>query len=277
MSREYHERVRIDHVRPETNNIVTFTLAVAADMPDARPGQFLMVWAPDLKEPYEISIEDKRRSFEKPFSLSANKPVEITFQRVGEFTERLFDMKAGDDVFIRGPYGRPFPIIVDNPAYLVGGGCGVAPLRFLYKELSSPTSKPTVLVGAKTFKGLLCKDDFDNEHFHVSTEDGSYGTQGLVTALFDEVEIKPGGAFYICGPEKMMVAAAERALQYTGAENISLCTERYMKCGRGLCGACELDGYRTCVDGPVFSYDQLRGGDFGRCKREKSGKRIEVI
>jgi dihydroorotate dehydrogenase electron transfer subunit len=71
----------------------------------------------------------------------------------------------------------------------------------------------------------------------------------------------------------MMLACAESAERHVPAESIILSLERYIKCGRGLCGSCEIDGYRVCVDGPVFSFRQLKGGDFGRRKRLRSGRR----
>lgn len=261
MSREYHERVRIDHKKPETPDIVTLTLA--ADMPDAKPGQFLMVWVPEAGE--------------RPISLSSDSPIELTVRKAGKVTERLFQMRTGDEIYIRGPYGRPFPVYDGKPAYLVGGGCGVAPLRFLSKRL--PREFQTLLIGAESMMDVLCRNEFIDEfdeRFYASTIDGSFGIPGNVTDLFDVVKIEPNSNFYICGPEKMMEAAAQRAAAYTSPENIYLSLERYMKCGRGLCGSCEIDGYRSCVDGPVFSYDQLIGGDFGTCKREKSGKRVEI-
>ncbi len=53
--------------------------------------------------------------------------------------------------------------------------------------------------------------------------------------------------------------------------------ERYMKCGIGICDACSLDEKLVCVDGPIFTADQLEGSeDFGHFRRDKSGRRVPV-
>jgi dihydroorotate dehydrogenase electron transfer subunit len=259
LSREYHESARIIERRKEASDIISMSFDTS--MPEAKPGQFLMVWIPGVGE--------------RPLSISSANPLEIVVKKIGKVTERLFDPALGE-VFIRGPYGRPFPIIKNKHAYLIGGGCGVAPLRFLSQLL--PRESQTVLMGARGGSELACLHNFisSSDKLLLATDDGTKGKKGFVIDLFDDIEPERNSVFYICGPEKMMVAAANLALKYTDAENIFLSTERYMKCGRGVCGSCEMDGYRTCVDGPVFSFDQIRNGDFGKCKRVKSGKRVSI-
>ncbi|KYH38492.1 MAG: Cytochrome-c3 hydrogenase, gamma subunit, partial [Candidatus Bathyarchaeota archaeon B23] len=34
--------------------------------------------------------------------------------------------------------------------------------------------------------------------------------------------------------------------------------ERRMRCGVGLCGHCQIGSRYVCLDGPVFSYEELR-------------------
>jgi dihydroorotate dehydrogenase electron transfer subunit len=81
--------------------------------------------------------------------------------------------------------------------------------------------------------------------------------------------------FCNCGPEQMMVAAAELERRYADPSRIYLGIERHASCGIGLCGKCALDGYRTCIDGPVMTLDQLSGdGDFGHYHREACGRRL---
>jgi len=78
--------------------------------------------------------------------------------------------------------------------------------------------------------------------------------------------------FFNCGPEPMMKAAVDVQLPYS--DNIECSVERYMKCGVGICGVCSCDGYRTCVDGPVFPYRSfLKSSEmFGRVHRAKNTK-----
>jgi NAD(P)H-flavin reductase len=41
-------------------------------------------------------------------------------------------------------------------------------------------------------------------------------------------------------------------------EQIITTLEKRMKCGIGLCGRCNIGNKYVCVDGPVFSYAQLK-------------------
>lgn len=273
MSKLQHKVCRITDIKDEAKDVKTFKF----DTPlMGSPGQFVMAWLPGVSE--------------NPFSLSS--PLSITAKKVGDensFTSRLFELRVDDKVWIRGPYGYPFPNIpVGTPfydgsppfnnLYLICGGTGAIPLAYFSQFCSMRGISPTVLLGAKTKDEIIFEERFreSSKELFISTDDGSHGYKGLVTDLFDNVEIKPNSLFYICGPEKMMAVASEKAIKYTDADNIFLSLERYMKCGRGVCGSCEVNGYRTCVDGPVFSYEQLAGGDLGRYSRTKSGMRKEL-
>jgi dihydroorotate dehydrogenase electron transfer subunit len=111
----------------------------------------------------------------------------------------------------------------------------------------------------------------------VSTNDGSKGFHGLVTDIFNNVSIEKNSQFFVCGPEKMMLAVCKKALNYTDEKNIFCSVEKFMKCSRGICGECDLGGYRVCTDGPVFSYKQLKEcSDFGTMKRDITGKLIPI-
>ncbi len=237
-----------------------------------RPGNFVVLWIPGVSE--------------RPFSLVDNSPLRIMIRRIGEeksFTSSMFRKKEGEKVFMRGPYGNSFLDFYDKekPSCLVAGGIGIAPLAFLAKHVNPKNTK--VLLGARTEKEALpCSRLLGSLDVTVSTDDGSFGKKGFVTELIDECRIRKGTRFFICGPEKMVVAAAEKAMKLTEPGNIILSVERYMKClGYGICGHCEIMGgdgrtFLTCSDGPVFTYHQLRGGDLGLSKRTKSGMRVSV-
>jgi len=258
MGRRYHERVQIEKITDITSDIrrITFDKAIKAE-----PGQFVKLWIP--------------RVGERPFSVLNDNPLELGIKRLGgAFTEKVFRMYPGQRMFIRGPYGRSFMHYVNKTGrkILICGGCGIVPLEFLASRLRQ--YNVAALVGAKS------KDELPGLLRTVkpitATDDGTEGHKGLVTDLMDNMKVDREDQFFICGPERMMAAAAEKAETMVASENIVLSLERYMKCGRGLCGSCELDGWRVCVDGPVFSYDQIRGGDFGIRKREKSGRRVPL-
>ncbi len=247
-----HNVYRITEIFDEAKDARTFFLDSHLK---AKPGQFVMVFIPGIGE--------------KPFSVSYTNG--ITAKRIGGFTSTLFDLQANDKLWIRGPYGNSFlDFAGSGKKYIIAGGIGAAPLGFLSERLNNAT----VLLGAKSKDELVFEKRFKS--VLVSTDDGSYGMKGLVTELLDNLKIESNAQFFICGPEKMMLSAAKKAMHHVKAENIILSLERYMKCGVGLCGSCELSGLRVCTDGPVFSYDKLLDSEFGRHKRDRTGKIISV-
>lgn len=212
----------------------------------AKPGQFVMAWLPGTNE--------------KPFALSYDNG--ITVKKLGAFTTKLFSLNAGDKLYIRGPYGKSFTdFSKPGKKYLIAGGIGAAPLAFFADWLDE---KPTVILGAKTKGELLFEKRFGD--CTVATEDGSAGERGLVTDLLDDVDKK--AQFFLCGPENMMAACVQKLK--TSPENIILSLERYMKCGCGLCGACEVNGILSCMEN-IVSYDRLGSLSY---KRTRSGKRV---
>lgn len=258
MGRRYHERFTVEKVIDETKDIRRFVFDRALP---SEPGQFVKLWIP--------------RVGERPFSVLNDDPLELGIKNLlGPFTEKVFKLYKGQRVFIRGPYGRSFMPFVKPTGrkILVCGGCGTVPLDFLSKKIKD--HQVIALVGARSKDEI--PDLLKGIKTAISTDDGSLGYKGVVTELVEKLKIDREDQFFICGPEKMMAIAAEKAETKVPAENIILSLERYMKCGRGLCGSCELDGHRVCVDGPVFSYDQIKGGDFGVRKRSKTGRRVPV-
>jgi len=205
------------------------------------PGQFAMLWLPGVDE--------------KPFSISGSDPLMVTVSRVGPFSEALHSLEVGSTLWVRGPFGRGFSL-EQGDALLVGGGYGAAPLAFLARELASsnPGTRIEVALGARTSADLLFVERFRTlgVPVHAATEDGSEGTRGLVTDVARP--ILASGSFAsirACGPEAMLEALAEVCKSAGVAAELSY--EAYMRCGLGLCGACEHAGRLVCMDGPVFS------------------------
>ncbi|NJE05613.1 dihydroorotate dehydrogenase electron transfer subunit [Thermococcus sp. M36] len=203
-----------------------------------KAGQFIMAWLP--------------RVGEKPFSLAWKDLIVV--KRVGPFTSRLFELEEGDHVWIRGPYGRGFEPKGDNIA-LVGGGIGIPPLYAFARQNRKKFEHITLIYGARSKDELALMDVEDYvDEVVITTDDGSAGRRGFPTEVlagrrgeFDQV--------YACGPEPML-GAVLRAMDY---RNVQVSAERYMKCGIGVCGSCNLGKYLVCRDGPVFDGFQLRG------------------
>ena len=247
------EMVRITKVGEENRYYKTYFLSKKLD---AQPGQFIMVWIPGVDE--------------KQFSLSyIGDEITITVEAKGVFTKRLFEMKEGDMVGVRGPYGRGFPI-VHGKTCVVAGGCGVAPLLPLIDKLEDPV----VILGARSRDRMMFLNRIKNPI--ITTDDGSLGRKGFATDVLGEVLEKGNvSAVYTCGPEIMMKKAFDICEEFNVHCLASL--ERFMKCGFGVCGQCEINGFRVCRDGPVFSSEQLRKmKDLGHSARLKSGKKVSL-
>lgn len=234
---------------------------------ESEPGQFLMIWVIEEDEiPMAVSWAE------------TDGTVGITVEKVGDATSRLHDLEEGDLMGVRGPYGNGFDLSGDN-LLIVGGGCGMAPLGYATEEALRRGREVTVVLSAETDEKLVFKsrlEDLDVNLF-IGTEDGSVGTEGLTTDVLEQV--LPNSDFdscLICGPENMMVASADLVKSYDIPVQVSL--NRYMKCGIGLCGSCTIDssGLRVCEDGPVFSYEDIKDGEFGEYKRDASGRKIDV-
>lgn len=214
---------------------------------------------------------------EKPFSIASDKPLTLVVRKVGEFTSKIFQLKKGGRILIRGPYGKPFPFFKNEENYLVCGGTGTAPLYFLAQKLR----RATIFLAGKTKKELLFKDDFKKlGKLIIATEDGSEGAKGMVTKILEKElrENKPKNVvFFNCGPELMMKKAMEIESNYSQPQRVFSLIERFMKCGFGICGHCGLNGFLTCVDGPYFDYSTLKKcRHFGKFKRDKTGRLVRI-
>jgi NAD(P)H-flavin reductase len=114
----------------------------------------------------------------------------------------------------------------------------------------------------------------------VMTDDGSEGGHGTTVDALRGLLAERGlrdPVFYNCGPERMLAAAVDVEAMYASHDRINICVERHTICGVGLCGKCSMDGYRTCVDGPCFTLDELAESTaFGRYHRAPSGQLLEL-
>ena len=207
------------------------------------PGQFAMLWLPGVDE--------------KPFSISGADPLMFTIFRVGPFSEALHAMCAGDVLWVRGPFGRGFSSRPGR-ALLVGGGYGAAPLAFLARVLLAGPNGADVeaVLGARTSADLLFLERFRDMgvRVHAATEDGTEGTAGMVTNVVAPLlRARHFSRVQGCGPKAMLEALA--GLCGSAGVPAELSFEAYMRCGIGLCGACEHSGRLVCIDGPVFSVE----------------------
>ncbi len=265
--------VKIIAVQDETPKIKSFKFHDKL-CANAEPGQFVMIWIPGVDE--------------VPMSLSAlyrdAGDATITVEKIGEATGTLHRMKAGDTIGVRGPFGNSYTTLKVDKVLIVGGGTGLASLAPLTEKLVRGGAKVTFMMGAKTRNDILFLDRMNQllskarSRVIATTEDASYGSEGLVTQPAEKM-LSQGEKFdmiYACGPEPMMQKVFLLSEKFNVPFEASL--ERFMRCAIGLCGTCVIGRYRVCRDGPVFSGRQLREvkGEFGRFRRGLDGRRIAI-
>ena len=219
------------------------------------PGQFANVQVNNSPSTYlrrPISIHDVDDD---------NNEISLLIQKVGEGTKHLAELKYGDKVNLVYPLGHGFSMPSSRErVLLVGGGIGIAPLYFFAKMLNENGIRPTLLLGGKTKDDLFRLVDYQKlGDVFVTTEDGSLGEKGFVTAhsiwknqVFDKI--------YVCGPKPMMKAVAAMAKEKDVWCEVSL--ENLMACGLGACLCCvedTIDGnVCVCKEGPVFNIRRLK-------------------
>jgi dihydroorotate dehydrogenase (NAD+) catalytic subunit len=197
---------------------------------------------------------------EKPFAIYSTEKRTVVVKTVGKFTEHLATIPMGGEIWLRGPYGRPFSGVDECREYvLVGGGTGIASLLEIAFKLGSDRKMRSVL-GARSGSEVFGVLDFERfGPVSVSTDDGTLGYHGRVSDLLDQLLAEqPGGtteslAFINCGPEPMIHACAKVERQYVNADRIVAAVEYQTSCGVGICGKCAApSGQLSCLDGPFM-------------------------
>ncbi|MFH1379646.1 MAG: FAD/NAD(P)-binding protein [bacterium] len=250
-------------VIPETPTIKTFRLKPKEALSFAT-GQFIEMTIPGLGEaPFTPSSEP-----------SVKDVLEVTIMKVGKVTEQIHNLKKGDVVGLRGPFGTGYPLdsFKGKEIVVVGGGCGFAPLRSLMYSLferSKEFKKLYFRGGCKSAQELVYRNQTEtwksrkdlNMKLTVDKESDDWnGPVGLVTAILDDIKVSFADAIaVICGPPIMMKFATRKVVEMGFKdEHIYLSMEKNMSCGIGKCGHCRLGTYYACKDGPVFTYDKIK-------------------
>lgn len=260
-------RAKIVKIKKETYDTTTYTLAFEDPALQAsytfEAGQFNMLTLFGIGE--------------APISISSSPEVKETFshtiRHVGNVTNAIGQLKEGDVIWVRGPYGTGWPMefLAGKNVLVVAGGIGLAPLRPVILELVNHRERfgrVEVLYGARTPLDMLYTDEFDNWSGKIrllKTVDMvppglSWPHRvGVVTTLFDVMESTPNNTVVLtCGPEIMMKFVV-KGLKERGfaPEQIYVSLERRMSCGIKKCGNCQLGPKFVCRDGPVFAYAEL--------------------
>ncbi len=212
---------------------------------------------------------------EAPFGVASSpyegKYIEIAVRKVGNFTTALHNLKEGDEITIRGPYGNGYPLdfFEKKDVIMLTGGCGIPPISSLAEYIIGKRerfNRVYLMHGAKTPQDLLMRDRYSRWKKYIEmllTVDVSdktwHGHVGLITELTKYIKIDSQNcAVAMCGPGPM-TKAIENILNPLGIADrrIYVSDERRMKCGIGKCQHCVCGKKYVCLDGPVFNLDEI--------------------
>ena len=217
----------------------------------AGPDQFVVLRIDEKGERIPLTISD---------SDPEKGTIATVFQEVGKTTMQLGSLKEGDSIQdVVGPLGTPAHIEKYGTVVCVGGGVGIAVLPPVVKALRKAGNKVITILGARTKDLLILEEDLKkiSDELLIVTDDGSYGTKGLVTNELERLvkESVKIDLVIAIGPAVMMRAVSNLTKNYGIGTLVSL--NSIMVDGTGMCGACRVTvGGKTkfaCVDGPEFN------------------------
>jgi ferredoxin--NADP+ reductase len=188
----------------------------------------------------------------------------LVVQEVGKTTARMTRLKPGARLMdVVGPLGAPTHIKKFGTVVVIGGGIGVAPSHPIAQALKEAGNRVISILGARTKSLMIMEEEMRraSDEVLICTDDGSYGTHGLVTdVLKDWIESKgkPDLVFAI-GPVIMMKFVCKLTAEYHIPTMVSL--NPIMVDGTGMCGGCRVSvGGKSkfaCVEGPEFDGHQV--------------------
>ncbi|HYW73865.1 MAG TPA: FAD/NAD(P)-binding protein [Pyrinomonadaceae bacterium] len=256
---------RVSELARETADTFTLSLQPLGRKThrEFQPGQFSMLWMFGVGE--------------LPISISGDPAAEgkltYTVRSVGEATKALVSVAPGQQIGVRGPFGKGWPVesARGQDVLVIAGGIGLAPLRpVIYHVLRhrEEYGRLVLLYGARNPRDLLYRKELaawgkQKDCQVLSTVDYAgmnwRGHVGVVTRLLRYARLQPlQTVAMMCGPEIMMrVVGRELINRGLPAESIHLSMERNMKCAVGFCGHCQWGPHFICKDGPVFSYQDI--------------------
>ena len=214
-----------------------------------RPGHFVIVRTGEHGERIPLTIADA--DIEKG-------TITLVVQAVGDSSSKICALNPGDYLTdVVGPLGQATHIANVGTVVCCGGGVGVAPLLPIIKAMKQAGNRVISVLAART-KDLIILEDQVREYSDeviIMTDDGSYGTKGLVTNGIESViQRETVNQVVRIGPAIMMKFVALLTKKYEVPTICSLNT--IMVDGTGMCGACRItvDGKTkfVCIDGPEF-------------------------
>jgi NAD(P)H-flavin reductase len=256
----------ITDIRKDTPDVKTFRV-VGTDgkkLFEHMPGQCAMVSVPGVGEcMFSITSSPTNQEY-----------MEFSIKKCGCVTTVLHAMEVGQQVTVRGPYGKNFPVEGDfkgKDLLFIAGGIGLAPLRSVInyvRHYRENYGKVVIVYGARSADDLVDFEEIQTEwknepNFEVyltidRPQEGWDDHVGFVPSYVKELGLDSNMTAVLCGPP-IMIKFTLQGLLELGFEKSRVYTtlELRMKCGVGKCGRCNVGDKFVCKDGPVFRMDEL--------------------
>ena len=256
----------VTDIRIDTPDVKTFRVVT----PDGKkafehmPGQCAMLSMPGVGEAmFSITSSPTNTEF-----------MEFSIKKCGCVTEWLHSMEVGQQITVRGPYGRPFPVDTEFAGHdllFIAGGIGLAPLRSVInycRHFRDRYGKIDIVYGSRSMQDLVDYKEIIDEwaadsgisvHLTIDREQPEWnGHVGFVPNYVKELGLPSDKIAVLCGPP-IMIKFTLAGLLELGFEKTQIYTtlELRMKCGIGKCGRCNVGSKYVCKDGPVFRFDEL--------------------
>ncbi|MFP4077602.1 MAG: sulfide/dihydroorotate dehydrogenase-like FAD/NAD-binding protein [Bacillota bacterium] len=224
---------------------------------NAKPGHFIILRVDEEGERIPLTIAGIEGDL-----------VTIIYQKLGYSTQKLGQKEEGDTIAdFAGPLGNPAHIRDKDHVVGVAGGVGSAPLLPQMRAYKDKGTRVTIILGARNKDLIILKEAYEAfaDDVLIATDDGSLGTEGVVTDVLENVlKEKDVDHVVAIGPVIMMKYTALMAKDHGISVDVSL--NPIMIDGTGMCGNCRVSiggkTYFGCIDGPDFpgedvDYDEL--------------------
>jgi ferredoxin--NADP+ reductase len=241
---------RIVNARFLAPTVKRFTIEAPRIARKQQAGQFVILRLNDHGEriPLTIACSDPEKG-----------TIDIIVQSIGKTTFQLNTLETGDSIMdVVGPLGKPSEVRLLGTVVVIGGGVGTAIALPTAAAMKKAGNKVISIIGARTKELLILEDEVRevSDATLIATDDGSYGTKGLVTDVLKGL-IQNGTRIdevLAIGPIPMMKAVAACTREEHIHTVVSL--NSIMVDGTGMCGGCRVvvDNHSefACVDGPEF-------------------------
>ena len=256
----------VTDIRIDTPDVKTFRVLTPDGVKpfDHMPGQCAMLSIPGVGEAmFSITSSPTNKDY-----------MEFSIKKCGCLTEWLHAMDVGQQITIRGPYGKPFPVETElkgKDLLFIAGGIGLAPLRSVInyvRDNRENYGSVQIVYGARSKDDLVdyneiisewMADDGVEVNLTIDREqEGWDGHVGFIPNFVKELNPDLKKTVLMCGPP-VMIKFTLQGLMELGFEKTQVYTtmELKMKCGVGKCGRCNIGDKYVCKDGPVFRFDEL--------------------